>query len=167
MKLIDSWNALQRRINGDQPRATIAGGSGRLRNSQIVAGEPAKSGRQCVYLPANTDYKKLAITLLEQLGYVVVTERPRTSGRPARSTQKAGGVGLPTGIVLLEHIRVLREAGDAKDDRAALRRILEASIGYALAEQGNPPGKIKAVIDRELPNLQRRLREARTPRRRK
>ena len=60
-----------------------------------------------------------------------------------------------------------RERGIDLTDRAALRRMLEWTIGQALAEQGKSARTIKSTIDRELKNQERRLREARNPRPRK
>ncbi len=168
VSLIGWWRKFQARVNGAGPEGTLA--SGILPGGVTVAG-PAKPNPNCVYLHADTDYRKLAIALIEQRGYVVI-EGNRKAGRPAQSSKKAGGIVLPTGITLREHVRVVKEDALKNEkiklqDRAALRRILEGSIGHELAEQGKSAHAIKTTIDRELRNLERRLREARRPRRRK
>jgi hypothetical protein len=163
MNLIDWWRAFQRRVNRNQLAATLA-----------ASGEPAKPKPDYVSLPVGTDYKKLAIALIEQCGYVVITgdrkrggqpgsrKKPHTSMVPPRPKE----VVLPAGAALRRHVEILKEENPKLNNKAALRRILELSIGDALKRQGASDHKIKTAIDKELPGLETRYYESFKPRKR-
>jgi hypothetical protein len=170
MKLLDWWNDLQRRMAPPLGRGTLASGA-------LVSSEgPAQPERSYVYLPAGTDYKKLAINLIQQSGYIVITGDKKPGGQSGSRKKRDGtrlprGITLPTGIALREHVRMMKEVAEQEENRklgnkAALRRILERTIGVALKAQGAAERKIKNMIDRELRGLESRYYEALKPRNR-
>jgi hypothetical protein len=122
-----------------------------------------------VYLPATTNWKKLAVDLIEACGYGVIIVGGKKPGHPPK---QIAGIFLPTGVVLKRSVELVME--DLKKEKkegnpepkitTALSRLLEDTVGYTLRERGTPESKIKAAIERQLPILKRRYREARNPR---
>jgi hypothetical protein len=122
-----------------------------------------------VYLPAKTNWKKLAIDLIEASGYGVVIVGGKKPGHPPRQN---AGIFLPTGVALTRSVEFvmedLKKEGNRKPKiRAALSRLLEDTVGYRLREECAAESRIKAAIKRELPKLERRYREARNPEKRR
>jgi len=162
--LIGWWNDLHRRMAPTAGSTIASGGTG------------PRPERLYVFLPAGTDYKKLALSLIEQCGYEVITGDKKRGGQSGsrkrrNSSRLPGGVKLPTGITLREHVRIVKEAAEENENRklsnaAALRRILEWTVGAALKAQGAPESRIKMAIDKEFPSFKTRYQEARRPRKR-
>jgi hypothetical protein len=138
-------------------RETLAGGG---------ATSAVKKELWYVYVEAGADYKKLLFTLYEHLGYVVIGGARKRGGqrgsRKKRDHSKLpGGIKLPTGPVLVAHVDVLKNGEPGIDNKTALRRLLEATLGHQLKEAGASDHKIKTLIDKEFVNLERRYYAAR------
>jgi hypothetical protein len=162
MKLTNLWSAFQRRSNSDQPPVTLA-----------ASGEPAERSKSkpYVYLPAGTDYRKLAIALIEQCGYVVVSgdmKRGGQSGTRQKSRETnvsplPAGVKLETGARLRRRVEILRVENPKLTINAALRQILETAVTGPLKDQRASKTRINAVVEGNLPGLISRYHAKKRP----